>query len=264
MILLNKKFILGYVIYIGIIVSIYFFGKDFLLVFDNLKNFFLSINPVYYMLSLPISTFFIFIIISFLEKRGIMGVLIYLLIAIPILLLFLYYSNAKLSVDYLKSEAIFIILIILSCSCIASAAICEIFRRKEEELEKTFMENRNYHRIVDDIEELSMHLKTINKFLRPLALIVLLLFIIFFIFQNEISIKFFSDQGLVLQDDTKISIYFKEKMIESFSKSKYDFVTASFDDKYVDVVLNNKENNAFFDLRCNTNGCKEINNTKSE
>lgn len=138
MISLNKNFFLGYAIYIGIIVSICFFRKDFMLVFDNLKNFFLSINPVYYMLSLPISTFFIFIIISFLEKRGIMGVLIYLLITIPILLLFLCYSNAKLSVDYLESEAIFIILIILSSSFIASAVICEIFRRKEEELRKDF------------------------------------------------------------------------------------------------------------------------------
>ncbi|EJD3108303.1 hypothetical protein M1V07_001700, partial [Campylobacter jejuni] len=49
--LLNKKFILVYAIYIGIIALIYFFGKDFLLVFDNLKNFFLSVNPAYYMLS---------------------------------------------------------------------------------------------------------------------------------------------------------------------------------------------------------------------
>ncbi|EPM2935975.1 hypothetical protein ACTK19_001695 [Campylobacter jejuni] len=49
--LLNKKFILVYAIYIGIIALIYFFGKDFLLVFDNLKNFFLSVNPAYYMLN---------------------------------------------------------------------------------------------------------------------------------------------------------------------------------------------------------------------
>lgn len=71
--LLNKKIILVYAIYIGIIALIYFFGKDFLLVFDNLKNFFLSVNPAYYMLSLPISMFFVFIVISFLEKRGIKG-----------------------------------------------------------------------------------------------------------------------------------------------------------------------------------------------
>lgn len=77
--LLNKKIILVYAIYIGIIALIYFFGKDFLLVFDNLKNFFLSVNPAYYMLSLPISMFFVFIVISFLEKRGIKGVLVYLL-----------------------------------------------------------------------------------------------------------------------------------------------------------------------------------------
>ncbi|ENI1315092.1 hypothetical protein ABXN51_001712 [Campylobacter jejuni] len=40
--LLNKKIILVYAIYIGIIALIYFFGKDFLLVFDNLKNLYSS------------------------------------------------------------------------------------------------------------------------------------------------------------------------------------------------------------------------------
>lgn len=78
--LLNKKIILVYAIYISIIALIYFFGKDFLLVFDK--------NPAYYMLILPISMFFVFIVISFLEKRGI--------------------SDAKLSVDYLNSEAMLI------------------------------------------------------------------------------------------------------------------------------------------------------------
>ncbi|EAK3294044.1 hypothetical protein OC235_001642 [Campylobacter jejuni] len=130
--LLNKKFILVYAIYIGIIPLIYFFGKDFLLVFDNLKNFFLSVNPAYYMLSLPISMFFVFIVISFLEKRGIKGVLVYLLTVIPLLFLFFYYSNAKLSVDYLKSEAMFIIFLILLSSLIAPVAIYEMFREKEE------------------------------------------------------------------------------------------------------------------------------------
>ncbi|EAI6949098.1 hypothetical protein CH182_08130 [Campylobacter jejuni] len=132
--LLNKKIILVYAIYIGIIALIYFFGKDFLLVFDNLKNFFLSVNPAYYMLSSPISMFFVFIVISFLEKRGINGVLVYLLTVIP----FFYYSNAKLSVDYLKSEAMFIIFLILFSSLIAPVAIYEMFREKEEELEKDF------------------------------------------------------------------------------------------------------------------------------
>lgn len=36
--LLNKKIILVYAIYIGIIALIYFFGKDFLLVFDNVNH----------------------------------------------------------------------------------------------------------------------------------------------------------------------------------------------------------------------------------
>ncbi|ECV9623847.1 TPA: hypothetical protein R9084_001088 [Campylobacter coli] len=121
--LLNKKIILVYAIYIGIIALIYFFGKDFLLVFDN---------PVYYMLSLPISMFFVFIVISFLEKRGMKGVLVYLLTVIPLLFLFFHYSNAKLSVDYLKSEAMLIIILILYSSLIAPVAIQEIFREKEE------------------------------------------------------------------------------------------------------------------------------------
>ncbi|EHT5366845.1 hypothetical protein KX992_001727 [Campylobacter jejuni] len=108
------------------------------LVFDNLKNFFLSVNPAYYMLSSPISMFFVFIVISFLEKRGINGVLVYLLTVIPLLFLFFYYSNAKLSVDYLKSEAMFIIFLILFSSLIAPVAIYEMFREKEEELEKDF------------------------------------------------------------------------------------------------------------------------------
>ncbi|EOH1877209.1 hypothetical protein ACLWOE_001651, partial [Campylobacter jejuni] len=130
--LLNKKIILVYAIYIGIIALIYFFGKDFLLVFDNLKNFFLSVNPAYYMLSLPISMFFVFIVISFLEKRGIKGVLVYLLTVIPLLFLFFHYSNAKLSVDYLNSEAMFIIFLILFSSLITPVAIYQMFREKEE------------------------------------------------------------------------------------------------------------------------------------
>ncbi|EAH5573383.1 hypothetical protein EAF45_10230, partial [Campylobacter jejuni] len=89
-------------------------------------------------LSSPISMFFVFIVISFLEKRGINGVLVYLLTVIPLLFLFFYYSNAKLSVDYLKSEAMFIIFLILFSSLIAPVAIYEMFREKEEELEKDF------------------------------------------------------------------------------------------------------------------------------
>lgn len=119
--LLNKKNILVYAIYISIIALIYFFGKDFLLVFDK--------NPAYYMLILPISMFFVFIVISFLEKRGIKGVLVYLLTVIPLLFLFFHYSDAKLTVDYLNSEAMLIFFLILLFSLIAPVAM---FREKEE------------------------------------------------------------------------------------------------------------------------------------
>ncbi|HEF3247430.1 TPA: hypothetical protein R9A20_001612 [Campylobacter jejuni] len=130
--LLNKKIILVYAIYISIIALIYFFGKDFLLVFDNLKNFFLSVNPAYYMLILPISMFFVFIVISFLEKRGIKGVLVYLLTVIPLLFLFFHYTNAKLTVDYLNSEAMLIFFLILSSSLIVPVAIYQMYIEKEE------------------------------------------------------------------------------------------------------------------------------------
>ncbi|HBD8887134.1 TPA: hypothetical protein KLA71_001727 [Campylobacter jejuni] len=119
--LLNKKIILVYAIYISIIALIYFFGKDFLLVFDK--------NPAYYMLILPISMFFVFIVISFLEKRGIKGVLVYLLTVIPLLFLFFHYTDAKLTVDYLNSEAMLIFFLILLFSLIAPVAM---FREKEE------------------------------------------------------------------------------------------------------------------------------------
>ncbi len=119
--LLNKKNILVYAIYISIIALIYFFGKDFLLVFDK--------NPAYYMLILPISMFFVFIVISFLEKRGIKGVLVYLLTVIPLLFLFFHYSDAKLTVNYLNSEAMLIFFLILLFSLIAPVAM---FREKEE------------------------------------------------------------------------------------------------------------------------------------
>ncbi|ECO4005343.1 hypothetical protein FX815_08975 [Campylobacter jejuni] len=126
----NKKFILVYAIYIGIIALIYFFGKDFLLVFDNLKNFFLSANPVYYMLSFPISMFFVFIAISFLEKRGINGVLVYLLTVIPLLFLFFYYSNANFSLNYFRKLydlqfPIILILFIVVFSCFVTLTIDE-------------------------------------------------------------------------------------------------------------------------------------------
>lgn len=122
--LLNKKNILAYAIYISIIALIYFFGKDFLLVFDK--------NPAYYMLILPISMFFVFIVISFLEKRGIKGVLVYLLTVIPLLFLFFHYTDAKLTVNYLNSEAMLIFFLILLFSLIAPVAIYEMSREKEE------------------------------------------------------------------------------------------------------------------------------------
>ncbi len=96
-----------------------------------------------------------------------------------------------------------------------------------------------------------------NDIFALLVSATLLAFIIFLTFQNEIKIKFFSDQGLVLEDNAKISIYFKEKKVESFDKNKYDFAGATFDDKYIGVFLGNKEGNASIALRCDENGCKE-------
>lgn len=43
-----------------------------------------------------------------------------------------HYTNAKLSVDYLNSEAMFIFFLILSFSLIVLVAIYEMFREKEE------------------------------------------------------------------------------------------------------------------------------------
>lgn len=135
--LLNKKFILVYAIYIGIIAFIIFFGKDFLnltfLVFENLWNFFSAIEGVYYAIFIVLfcSLAFVWALLINLENK-IVGILIFLLIITPLLFLFFYYSNAKLSVDYLKSEAMFIIFLILLSSLIAPVAIYEMFREKEE------------------------------------------------------------------------------------------------------------------------------------
>lgn len=59
--------------------------------------------------------------------------------------------------------------------------------------------------------ELENLINTAKDIFALLASVTLLAFIIFLTFQNEIKIKFFSDQGLVLEDNAKISIYFKEK-----------------------------------------------------
>ncbi|EPT1928555.1 hypothetical protein ACVPD5_001715 [Campylobacter jejuni] len=101
-------------------------------------------------------------------------------------------------------------------------------------------------------------LNTTNDIFALFGSVMLLVFIIFFTFQNEINIKFFSDQGLVIEDDKKISIYLKGKEIKSFDENKYGFVMAVYGDKHIEVVLQNKENDTFFELRCNEEGCKEI------
>ncbi|EOZ7126611.1 hypothetical protein ACQU8I_001835 [Campylobacter jejuni] len=101
-------------------------------------------------------------------------------------------------------------------------------------------------------------LNTTNDIFALFGSVMLLVFIIFLTFQNEINIKFFSDQGLVLKNDKKISIYLKGKEIKSFDENKYGFVMAVYGDKHIEVVLQNKENDTFFELRCNEEGCKEI------
>ncbi|WP_144581969.1 hypothetical protein [Campylobacter coli] len=120
----------------------------------------------------------------------------------------------------------------------------------------------NIKRILNDSNENKTELETLfataNIIFALFGSVMLLVFIIFFTFQNEINIKFFSDQGLVLKDDKKISIYFKEKEIKSFDENKYGFVMAVYGTKHIEVVLQNKENDTFFELRCNEEGCKEI------
>ncbi|EDJ8719582.1 hypothetical protein GFI98_09240, partial [Campylobacter jejuni] len=78
----------------------------------------------------PISMFFVFIVISFLEKRGINGVLVYLLTVIPLLFLFFYYSNAKFSLNYFRKLydlqfPIILILFIVVFSCFVTLTIDE-------------------------------------------------------------------------------------------------------------------------------------------
>ncbi|EGD4064758.1 hypothetical protein H2725_001919 [Campylobacter coli] len=120
----------------------------------------------------------------------------------------------------------------------------------------------NIKRILNDSNENKTELETLfataNIIFVSISSIFLLMLIAFFTFQNEINIKFFSDQGLVLKNDKKISIYLKAKEIKSFDENKYGFVMAVYGKKYIEVVLQNKENDTFFELKCNEEGCKEI------
>ncbi|HEB7637992.1 TPA: hypothetical protein RZJ07_000645 [Campylobacter coli] len=130
----NKKFILAYIIYIGIIAFIIFFGKDFLnltfLVFENLWNFFSAIEDVYYYTGIVLfcSLAFVCVTLICLENK-IVGILIFLLIATPLLFLFFYYSDANFSLNYFRKlcdlqffPIKFIILIVIF-SCFVTAVI---------------------------------------------------------------------------------------------------------------------------------------------
>ncbi|EFS2550148.1 hypothetical protein HX414_001657 [Campylobacter jejuni] len=131
----NKKFILVYAIYIGIIAFIIFFGKDFLnltfLVFENLWNFFSAIEGVYYAMFYVVA-FILTIVCALLInlENKIVGILIFLLIITPLLFLFFYYSNANFSLDYFRKLydlqfPIILILFIVVISCLATLIINE-------------------------------------------------------------------------------------------------------------------------------------------
>ncbi|EAI3504697.1 hypothetical protein E4P49_07680 [Campylobacter jejuni] len=129
----NKKFILVYAIYIGIIAFIIFFGKDFLnltfLVFENLWNFFSAIEGVYYAIFIVLFCSLVPIWISIdTSKNKIVGILIFLLIVTPLLFLFFYYSNANFSLDYFRKLydlefPIGLIILIVMFSCFVTIAI---------------------------------------------------------------------------------------------------------------------------------------------
>ncbi|EAL9710922.1 hypothetical protein D0W27_08185 [Campylobacter jejuni] len=133
--LLNKKIILVYAIYIGIIAFIIFFGKDFLnltfLIFENLWNFFSAIEGVYYAMFYFVA-FILTIVCALLInlENKIVGILIFLLIITPLLFLFFYYSNANFSLDYFRKLydlqfPIILILFIVVISCLATLIINE-------------------------------------------------------------------------------------------------------------------------------------------
>ncbi|EAB5263986.1 hypothetical protein ACIP6A_001619 [Campylobacter jejuni] len=129
----NKKFILAYIIYIGIIAFIIFFGKDFLnltfLIFENLWNFFSAIEGVYYGIGIVLFCSLVPIWISIdISKNKIVGILIFLLIVTPLLFLFFYYSNANFSLNYFRKLydlqfPIGLIMLIVIFSCFVTIAI---------------------------------------------------------------------------------------------------------------------------------------------
>ncbi|ECL9258396.1 hypothetical protein FT341_08520 [Campylobacter jejuni] len=131
----NKKNILVYAIYIGIIALIYFFGKDFLnltfLVFENLWNFFSAIEGVYYGIGFVLFLSIAFVCLALIHvENKIVFILIFLLIATPLLFLFFYYSNANFSLDYFRKLydlefPIMLILFIVVISCLATLIINE-------------------------------------------------------------------------------------------------------------------------------------------
>ncbi|EOH1507156.1 TPA: hypothetical protein ACIKZ8_001178 [Campylobacter jejuni] len=131
----NKKFILVYAIYIGIIAFIIFFGKDFLnltfLVFENLWNFFSAIEGVYYGIGFVLFLSIAFVCLALIHAENkIVFILIFLLIATPLLFLFFYYSNANFSLDYFRKLydlefPIMLILFIVVISCLATLIINE-------------------------------------------------------------------------------------------------------------------------------------------
>ncbi|ELC1205771.1 hypothetical protein RI261_001792 [Campylobacter jejuni] len=133
--LLNKKIILVYAIYIGIIAFIIFFGKDFLnltfLVFENLWNFFSAIEGVYYGIGFVLFLSIAFVCLALIHvENKIVFILIFLLIATPLLFLFFYYSNANFSLDYFRKLydlqfPIILILFIVVFSCFVTLTIDE-------------------------------------------------------------------------------------------------------------------------------------------
>ncbi|ECZ3380438.1 hypothetical protein F7N76_08300 [Campylobacter jejuni] len=133
--LLNKKIILVYAIYIGIIALIYFFGKDFLnstfLVFENLWNFFSAIEGVYYGIGFVLFLSIAFVCLALIHvENKIVFILIFLLIATPLLFLFFYYSNANFSLNYFRKLydlqfPIILILFIVVFSCFVTLTIDE-------------------------------------------------------------------------------------------------------------------------------------------
>ncbi|EAK4764251.1 hypothetical protein CX982_08885 [Campylobacter jejuni] len=131
----NKKFILVYAIYIGIIAFIIFFGKDFLnltfLIFENLWNFFSAIEGVYYGIGFVLFLSIAFVCLALIHvENKIVFILIFLLIATPLLFLFFYYSNANFSLDYFRKLydlqfPIILILFIVVFSCFVTLTIDE-------------------------------------------------------------------------------------------------------------------------------------------